>query len=590
MNCRAIFFVFLPFMFAFGDSEFEPSYVIGAQKHPAFKGFVKNEELKTPRSVKFHPSKKQLYVQLQESGKSMAIKLDNPRKPSFVEHIFLEDTQYIHEVLDKHGIFKQPGRKIGWIARPIDSVMDKSGTYLFVSSDKKSYDDNGVFASSISVVGIKSQKTLFSIPSSPSPKKIALSDDSKTLAVVNRGDNSVSFWNVDWQNGGPKLINHIWLGTPSSSSLALSSAAFDKNGDYLLVAGAASNGEMYVVSPAEGLKKPIVLPSKQITDIVFSKKSGSFFVSTTAKEICQVSERSIEEIVGGAKPSEKGSRCKNFGGSVKGLDISDKTGIGAALLSEGCEMAVFDLKSMQILQKLPTPCTPLYVAVSPDGETIAVTTQGGVRGDEKVAVYKKVQKQKEPIAVETKPSQNSGGDGEQNIQKQNEEPQKEQKGVSATEFEKILIIVDSAKNKMTVKGESGGEEVKIREYKVSTAKSTVKKPTGEGGVTSISLAPSWFPDDDTIKRFKKTKGIDLPKQLPPGHPQNYMGAAKISLTHTVDGKSVYRIHGTLNEKTIGTKESAGCIRMKNKEVAELASMLKEFAGERGMDEIKVVLK
>lgn len=582
MNFRAIFFVFLPFLFVFANTEFEPSYVIGAQRHPAFRGFIKNDELKTPRSIKFHPTKKQLYVQLQESGKSMSVRLDNPKKTTLVEHIFLEDTQYIHEVLDKHGIFKQPGRKIGWIARPVDSVIDKSGTYLFVSSDKKSYDDNGVFASSISVVGIKSQKTLFSIPSSSSPRKIALTDDAKTLAVVNRGDNSVSFWNVDWQNGGPKLINHVWLGTPSASSLGLSSAAFDKNGDYLLVAGTASNGEMYVVSPSSGLKKPIVLPSKQITDIVFSKKSGGFFVSTTAKEVCHIAEHSIEEIVGGAKPSDKGSRCKNFGGSIKGIDISDRAGVGVALLSEGCEMAVFELKSMQTLQKLPTPCTPLYAALSPDGDTIAVSTQGGVKGDEKLAIYKKVQKQKEQNTTEQQKPQPEEKKEPTNIE--------ESKGVYLDEFEKIVIVVDSAKNKMTVKGESGGEEIKIKEYKVSTAKSTVKKPLGEGGVSSISLAPSWFPDDDTIKRFKKTKGIDLPKQLPPGHPQNYMGAAKISLTHTVDGKSVYRIHGTLSEKTIGTKESAGCIRMKNKEVAELASMLKEFATEKSMENIRVVLK
>ncbi|MEZ4694547.1 MAG: hypothetical protein R2837_11305 [Aliarcobacter sp.] len=38
--------------------------------------------------------------------------------------------------------------------------------------------------------------------------------------------------------------------------------------------------------------------------------------------------------------------------------------------------------------------------------------------------------------------------------------------------------------------------------------------------------------------------------VPPGHKYNFMGAAKINLTHKVDGKSTYRIHGTLNEKTI----------------------------------------
>lgn len=69
-----------------------------------------------------------------------------------------------------------------------------------------------------------------------------------------------------------------------------------------------------------------------------------------------------------------------------------------------------------------------------------------------------------------------------------------------------------------------------------------------------------------------------------------MGAAKINLSHRVNGNEVYRIHGTINEETIGTYESSGCIRMKNSEVVELASLLNNFASIKSFDNIKVVLK
>ncbi|MFY9093678.1 L,D-transpeptidase [Aliarcobacter butzleri] len=49
------------------------------------------------------------------------------------------------------------------------------------------------------------------------------------------------------------------------------------------------------------------------------------------------------------------------------------------------------------------------------------------------------------------------------------------------------------------------------------------------------------------------------------------------------------MHGTLNEKTIGTKESAGCIRMRNGDVLQLANLIDEFANYKGLDSIKVVL-
>ena len=44
----------------------------------------------------------------------------------------------------------------------------------------------------------------------------------------------------------------------------------------------------------------------------------------------------------------------------------------------------------------------------------------------------------------------------------------------------------------------------------------------------------------------------------------------------MNGKTTFRIHGTLDERTIGTNESSGCIRMKNAQVVELATLLNNF--------------
>jgi len=156
-------------------------------------------------------------------------------------------------------------------------------------------------------------------------------------------------------------------------------------------------------------------------------------------------------------------------------------------------------------------------------------------------------------------------------------------------FEKLLIKVDSVKNIMFLKGKnSNGEIIDIKTYKVSTAKTTVKKPLGEGFITSISLNPQWNPTNKTLKAFKE-KGINLPSIVPFGDKLNYMGAAKINLSHKVDGQEVYRIHGTLSENTIGTNESGGCIRMKNKDVFELATLLNQYASIKNLSSIKVIL-
>ena len=155
-------------------------------------------------------------------------------------------------------------------------------------------------------------------------------------------------------------------------------------------------------------------------------------------------------------------------------------------------------------------------------------------------------------------------------------------------YDELIIKVDSKTNIMELFAKNGENEEKIKSYIVSTGKDSIKKPLGVGRISQISLNPVWYPTQDTKKSFAK-KGIILPNVVPPNHKYNYMGMAKLNLTHSVDGNTTYRIHGTLNEKTLGSNESAGCIRMKNNDVVELAILLEEFANIKTLNKIKVVL-
>ena len=155
-------------------------------------------------------------------------------------------------------------------------------------------------------------------------------------------------------------------------------------------------------------------------------------------------------------------------------------------------------------------------------------------------------------------------------------------------YDELIIRVDSKTNIMELFAKNGENEEKIKSYIVSTGKDSIKKPLGVGRISQISLNPVWYPTQDTKKSFAK-KGIVLPNIVPPNHKYNYMGMAKLNLTHSVDGNTTYRIHGTLNEKTLGSNESAGCIRMRNNDVVELAILVEEFAKIKNLNKVKVVL-
>ncbi|MCW2309865.1 L,D-transpeptidase [Rhodobium gokarnense] len=81
------------------------------------------------------------------------------------------------------------------------------------------------------------------------------------------------------------------------------------------------------------------------------------------------------------------------------------------------------------------------------------------------------------------------------------------------------------------------------------------------GVEKISRKkkwPSWTPPPEMIQRQP-----DLPRFMP-GGPKNPLGARALYI-----GSTLYRIHGTNEDWSIGRAVSSGCIRMLNDDVINL---------------------
>ncbi|MDZ4843738.1 MAG: L,D-transpeptidase [Hyphomicrobium aestuarii] len=87
------------------------------------------------------------------------------------------------------------------------------------------------------------------------------------------------------------------------------------------------------------------------------------------------------------------------------------------------------------------------------------------------------------------------------------------------------------------------------------------------GVTSVSQKrehPAWTPTPTMLAENPR-----LPRWVPGGHPMNPLGNRALYL-----GSSAYRIHGTDAPWTIGTAASKGCVRLFNKDVADLYPRVK----------------
>jgi lipoprotein-anchoring transpeptidase ErfK/SrfK len=90
------------------------------------------------------------------------------------------------------------------------------------------------------------------------------------------------------------------------------------------------------------------------------------------------------------------------------------------------------------------------------------------------------------------------------------------------------------------------------------------------GINRISRKaewPSWTPPQEMIER-EAEKGHFIPDFME-GGPGNPLGARAMYI-----GGSIYRIHGTNNEASIGGAVSSGCIRMMNADVIDLYERVK----------------
>src|SRR3954470_23642098 len=86
-----------------------------------------------------------------------------------------------------------------------------------------------------------------------------------------------------------------------------------------------------------------------------------------------------------------------------------------------------------------------------------------------------------------------------------------------------------------------------------------KQWQGKAQVSGKFVQPAWTPPAEV-----KADNPNLPDVIPGGAPNNPMGIAAMTLSG-----GEYAIHGTNKPSSIGTFASYGCIRMHNRDIADL---------------------
>ena len=113
------------------------------------------------------------------------------------------------------------------------------------------------------------------------------------------------------------------------------------------------------------------------------------------------------------------------------------------------------------------------------------------------------------------------------------------------------IVIDKSENILML--ESDARVLKV--YPVSTGKEETTTPVGEFTIKDRMIDPVWF-----------HRGI----VVPPGTPKNFLGTRWLGFNIPK-----YGIHGTVEPDLIGKSVSGGCVRMRNRDVEELYTLIPE---------------
>jgi lipoprotein-anchoring transpeptidase ErfK/SrfK len=123
------------------------------------------------------------------------------------------------------------------------------------------------------------------------------------------------------------------------------------------------------------------------------------------------------------------------------------------------------------------------------------------------------------------------------------------------------VLVVAAERRLYLKDRS-----KVRSYTVAVGTERTPTPPGVYRVREISHKPTWYPTP-SIRREHAARGILLPTVIPPGR-GNPLGDWFVRLQDSIG------IHGTDQPGSIGQASSYGCIRMRDRDIAELVRRLR----------------
>jgi DNA-binding beta-propeller fold protein YncE len=353
---------------------------------------IYDKHIVSPKSVNILDHRKKFYIHALEDHTTRVYTLYDFIPIGTINHSFkAADASLFQETTFEDRTFRTREKDVNhFLGKPVESCFTHGGKYLWVTYYRRSFDANAVDPSAVCIIDTETDKIVRVMPTAPLPKMIASSADSKTLAITNWGENTVTLVDISSEQASDfKYITTITIDRKASNTFGggsvnrdsdcdncLRGTVFTPDGEYLLIAKMGGNGIAVIdvknktyIGTIKGLRQNIRHLILSGPHLYLSTNKGGFIQRMVLTDLLQwIKAGDLESPYAAVETVDAGEGVRTIVADPSGRYLF-------AAANNDSKIVVIRTSDLAIIAKCDVDSYPVGMDISEDGHWLITTSQ-----------------------------------------------------------------------------------------------------------------------------------------------------------------------------------------------------------------------
>lgn len=360
---------------------------------------LRDAQVNSPKSVRFSEDGRKIYINSLEGGQTLVYSWPDLQKLKTIDHKF--DSSNDHLFHNEKTVFNNPyfqsnfpdGNPNHFTGKPVESELSHRGRWLWIPYYRRSFDDYGQSPSAVAIVDTQRDEIVRVMPTGPIPKYVAASPDGRWVAITHWGDNTIGL--IDTSSGNPDKFRYVaqfvveqklsqadkaHTDRDRTCGFCLRGTVFTPDSRTLIVARMGQGGIAgFDVQSGRYLGTLMNIASTP-RHLVLSPDGQTLFASSNVAGV--LSRLPVQDVVQ-ALEAARGQRSPGpkwqevtVGSGARTVHISDDGLMLYVAVNQSSELVAVDAQQFKVKARLKIDPYAVGLAVSPDGGSVLLTSQG----------------------------------------------------------------------------------------------------------------------------------------------------------------------------------------------------------------------